>query len=141
MNPFYRSVTLIITLSAALNGCSTTPEKTTEAAVSSEPAPNIATEKEVVNDFPTRDRVEYVFNCIAKHGGLTPINQYACGCKIDKVAEKLSFKEYDEARTFTFLYSTAGEKGAVFRDPKQSKTLRDRLKTAEADAEKACFVK
>ncbi|MCX7088643.1 MAG: hypothetical protein NTV00_11390 [Methylococcales bacterium] len=132
MNQFYRSATLIITVSALLSGCSTTPEKTADTA---------ETSTVLVNDYPTRDRVEYVLNCVAKHGGLSYINQYACGCKVDKLAEQLSFKEYDEARTFTQLYSTPGEKGGVFRDPKQSKTLRDRLKEAEAAAEKACFVK
>lgn len=132
MNQFYRSVSLTIALGALLAACSTAPEKTVDAT---------AEQPVVVNDYPTRDRVEYVFNCVAKHGGLSYINQYACGCKIDKIAEKLSFKEYDAARTFTFLYSTPGEKGALFRDPKQSKTLRDRLKEAEAAAEKACFVK
>jgi hypothetical protein len=126
--------TFTIALSALFSGCSTAPEKTADTGTA-EPA------KTMANDYPTRDRVEYVLNCVAKHGGLSYINQYACGCKIDKIAEQLSFQEFDEARTFTMLYSTAGEKGAVFRDPKQSKILRDRLKEAEAAAEKACFVK
>ena len=130
----YHSITLTIALTTLLNACTTTPEKTTDISAT-EPA------KVVANDFPTRDRVEYVLNCVAKHGGLSYINQYACGCKVDKIAEQMSFNEFDEARTFTMLYSTAGEKGAVFRDPKQSKILRDRLKAAEAVAEKACFVK
>jgi hypothetical protein len=137
MNQFYRSATLTIALSALLNGCSTVPEKAAEA---DSPSGAPVAEKVGVNDYPTRDRVEYVLNCVAKHGGLTYINQYACGCKIDKIAEQLTFNEYDEARTFTMLYSTAGEKGAVFRDPKQSKPLRERLKAAEDAAEKACFV-
>lgn len=125
---------------AALLSACATPE--TEAPSAAAPATTVTeVEKTPVNDYPTRDRVEYVFNCIAKHGGLSYINQYACGCKIDKIAEKLSFQEYDEARTFTQLYSTPGEKGAVFRDPKQSKDLRTRLKDAEQAAEKACFVK
>jgi len=92
-------------------------------------------------DYPTRDRVEYVLNCIAQHGGLTYINQYACGCKIDKIAEKLSFEEYNAARTFNYLKNTAGEGGGVFRDPQRSKDLRAKLKDAEAYAEKSCFVK
>ena len=94
-----------------------------------------------VNDYPTRDRVEYVLNCVAQHGGLTFVTQYACGCKIDKIAEKLSFAEYEAARTFSLLRSTPGEAGGVFRDPKQSKDLRKQLKEAEAWAEKQCFVK
>lgn len=93
-----------------------------------------------VNDFPTRDRVDYVLECVAKHGGLSYINQYACGCKIDKIAERLSFEEYDAARTFSQMQKTPGEQGAAFRDPQQSKDLRSRLKEADAAAEKACFV-
>jgi hypothetical protein len=93
------------------------------------------------NDFPTRDRVEYVLNCVAQHGGLSFITQYACGCKIDKIAEKMNFAEYEAARTFSMLKGTPGEAGGVFRDPKQSKDLRKQLKEAEAFAEKNCFVK
>ncbi len=94
-----------------------------------------------INEYPTQERVEYVLNCIAKHGGLTFVTKYACSCKIDKLAEKLSYKEYEEARTFTFMRSTPGEKGGVFRDPSQAKDLRTRLKEAEKRAEKLCFVK
>lgn len=104
-------------------------------------APAVEEPKPVVNDFPTRDRVDYVLECVAKHGGLSYISQYACGCKIDKIAEQLSFEEYEAARTFTQMQKTAGEAGAAFRDPKQSKDLRTRLKEADAAAEKACFVK
>lgn len=100
------------------------------------------TEIVVMHNYPTRDRVDYVFNCIAKHGGkLDYVTQYACGCKIDKIAERLDFEEYEAALTFTMLRSTPGENGAVFRDPKQSKDLRTRLKEAESYAEKNCFVK
>ncbi|WP_024296872.1 hypothetical protein [Methylomicrobium lacus] len=121
-----------IVLLALLNGCaSTAPEtKAAEAA----PAPR-------VNDFPTRDRVEYVLNCVAQHGGLSYITQYACGCKIDKIAEKMSFADFEAAKTFGYLRSTPGEAGGVFRDPKQAKDLRKVLKEAEAYAERQCFVK
>ena len=123
---------LILTL---LTACATEQTPTPEAQA--EPAPVQA----MANDYPTRDRVEYVLNCVAQHGGLSYINQYACGCKIDKIAEKLTFSEYESAKTFSYLKSTPGESGNVFRDPKQSKDLRTRLKEAEAEAEKNCFVK
>ncbi|MDD5274612.1 MAG: hypothetical protein PHR16_00845 [Methylovulum sp.] len=115
-------------LVAIIAGCASAPEQ-------------MAAEKKVVNDYPTRDRVEYVLNCVAQHGGLTYITQYACGCKIDKISEKLTFSEYDTAKTFSYLKSTPGENGAVFRDPAQSKSLRSRLKEAEQAAETSCFVK
>ncbi len=127
---------LLIALIAAstLIGCASTPEQTETEKTATEPAVK-------VNDYPTRDRVEYVLNCVAQHGGLTYITQYACGCKIDKIAEKMSFADYEAARTFTLLKSTPGDAGGVFRDPKQSKDLRKQLKEAEAYAEKQCFVK
>ncbi len=116
-------------LCAAITGCTTTPEKTEDTQA-------------FVSDYPTRDRVEYVLNCVGQHGGLTFITQYACGCKIDKIAEKLSFSEYEAAKTFTYLSKgQTGDAGAVFRDPTQSKDLRKKLKEAEEYAEKSCFVK
>ena len=130
----YISSIVTLCLCAAIAGCSTTPEKTVEQA------PVEATP--LANDYPTRDRVEYVLNCVAQHGGLTYINQYACGCKIDKIAEKLTFAEYDSAKTFTYLSKgQTGDAGAAMRDPAQSKDLRKRLKDAEESAEKNCFVK
>lgn len=122
-----------LVLMAALTACSATaPEKKSETAGPTAP---------LVNDYPTRDRVEYVLNCVAQHGGLTYITQYACGCKIDKIAEKMTFSEFEAAKTFSYLRSTPGESGGVFRDPKQSKDLRSKLKEAEAYGEKNCFVK
>ncbi len=119
---------LSFALLAALTGCTSTPEKPLE-------------EQSFVSDFPTRDRVEYVLNCVAKHGGLNYINQYACGCKVDKIAEKLTFEEYEAAQTITYLRRLPGEGGGVFRDPARAKDLRKRLEEAEAYAEKSCFVK
>ena len=119
-----------------ITGCATTADKPAEksASISNEPAG-------FLNQYPTRDRVEYVLNCVAKHGGLNYVNQYNCGCKIDKVAEKLTFKEYEEAVTFGFMGKTAGEAGGAFRDPEQAKKLKKRIKEAEEDAENSCFVK
>jgi hypothetical protein len=126
---------LTLALAAGMTGCATTETPPAETAAVS------AAEKTLVNDFPTRDRVEYVLNCVAQHGGLTYVTQYACGCKIDKIAEKFTFSDYESAKTFSYLKSTPGESGGVFRDPAQSKALRTRLKEAEAYAEKSCFVK
>lgn len=123
-----KKIIFLACFSFFLAGCSSTPEKKEETTV-------------FINDYPTRDRVDYVLACVAKHGGLSYINQYACGCKIDKIAEKLSFKEYESAKTFSYLKKTPGENGAVFRDPKHSKDLRKRLKEADKYAEKQCFVK
>ncbi len=122
---------LSFSISVLMLGCTATePKKVTKETV----------ETSRINDFPTRDRVEYVLNCVAKHGGLNYINQYACGCKIDKIAEKMSFDEYERAKTFSYLKKTPGESGGAFRDPQHSKDLRKVLKEAEQYAESQCFV-
>ena len=125
---------LCLCLATIIIGCTTIPENTMEQSP--------VETKTLVNDYSTRDRVEYVLNCVAQHGGLNYITQYACGCKIDKIAEKLTFTEFEAAKTFTYLSKgQTGDAGAVFRDPAQSKDLRTRLKQAESSAEKSCFVK
>jgi hypothetical protein len=125
---------LCLCLATIIIGCTAIPENTIEQSP--------VDTKTLVNDYPTRDRVEYVLNCVAQHGGLNYITQYACGCKIDKIAEKLTFTEFEAAKTFTYLSKgQTGDAGAVFRDPAQSKDLRTRLKQAESSAEKSCFVK
>ena len=134
MKKKYLSIVISLSLCVLLSGCSSIEEKP-EAIVTLEPSP-------VVNNYPTRDRVEYVLNCVAQHGGLTYITQYACGCKIDKIAEQMTFSEFEAAKTFTYLSKgQTGDAGAVFRDPAQSKDLRKRIKEAETSAEKSCFVK
>lgn len=124
-----KKLILSLGLSLFMTGCATSP--------SSEESEDFV----IKNDYPTRDRVEYVLNCVAKHGGLNYINQYACGCKVDKIAEKLTFAEYEGAKTFSYLKKIPGENGGAFRDPKQSKSLRQQLKEADEYAESQCFVK
>jgi hypothetical protein len=132
------SFTLIVTLSGNVLAAkkAKNPKKAAQPPVT---AP-------LVNDYPTRDRVEYVFNCIAQHVGnlakLDYVTQYACGCKIDKIAEKLNFADYEAAKTFGYLSKgQTGDAAGVFRDPAQAKDLKTRIKEAEEYAEKSCFVK
>jgi hypothetical protein len=100
-------------------------------------APNQATPKDA-NDFPTQARVEYVMQCMAERGGQNLDNMYHCVCAADKVASLMNYQEYSESLTFTYMFNTPGEKGGEFRDPPQSKVLRDKLKAAKQAAE-ACF--
>jgi len=127
---------ITLTLATLITACATTNDKTEDDVASQVIKPS-----NYINQYPTRDRVDYVLNCVAKHGGLTYISQYACGCKIDKIAEKLTFEEFEAATTFGYMRKTPGENGSAFRDPKQSKSLKKRLQEAEIYAEKMCFVK
>ena len=132
------SIALVMTLSG--NALAAKHSKKSQKTAKTAPAVPL------VNDYPTRDRVEYVLNCIAQHDGnltkMTYVTQYACGCKIDKIAEKLSFADYEAAKTFSYLgKGQTGDAGAVFRDPTQAKDLKTRLKEAEEYAQKSFFVK
>ncbi len=93
------------------------------------------------NDFPTQARVEYVMQCMQEHGGQNYDNLYHCVCSVDKLAERMSYDEFSQAQTFTYLFNTPGERGAEFRDPPQSDKLRKKLKEVKAEAAAACFPK
>jgi len=50
---------LTIGLSLIISGCATNPEQVVENT-----PPRL---QRLQNDYPTRDRVEYVLNCVAQH--------------------------------------------------------------------------
>lgn len=118
----------ILSVVALLGACANTPK-------AASPAPT------EVNDFPTQARVEYVLGCMQEHGGQNYDNLYHCVCSADKIASKMSYDEFSQAQTFTFLFNTPGERGGEFRDPPQSDKLRKKLKEAKAEAATACFPK
>ncbi len=91
------------------------------------------------NDFPTLTRVEYVLSCMQQKGGKNYDNLYHCVCAVDKIAANMSHEEFMQAETFETNKNLAGERGGAFRDPPQSKTLRDKLKAVTDEATAACF--
>lgn len=113
-----------------LAGCNSPPQAVKEAP-----------EETTTNDFPTLARVEYVLQCMKKHGGQSYDTLYPCACSLDKIASKIPYEEYAQAQTFSYLRGTPGEAGGLFRDPPQAEELSGRLEQAEEEAEKACFVK
>lgn len=93
------------------------------------------------NDFPTQARVEFVLGCMADRGGQSYDTLYPCICLIDRIATSMPYEEYTASETLTFLYSTAGERGGIFRDA--APRSRQRIKTFRAiheEAEAACFI-
>ena len=92
----------------------------------------------VANDFPTQARVEFVLSCMDKQGGQSYDTLYPCICIIDAIADRISYRDYTTAETLSFLYSTPGERGGIFRDAapqsrKRIKNLRALHEEAEAD--------
>ncbi len=89
------------------------------------------------NDYPTSARVEFVQDCIGRHGGKLE-DLYKCSCVIDRLAEKMSYDDYVEASTFAHYSTLPGEGGGIFRDPDIAKQKAKQYRTAEAAAYKAC---
>lgn len=92
------------------------------------------------NDFPTLARVEYVLRCMDARGGHKYENLYSCTCILDKIADGMPYEEYVEADVYTQLWSTPGERGGMFRDPEQARTLKNRLDDLTDNAEQSCVV-
>ena len=126
-----RHISFFLILSFSLSQPAWAAKSKKAEATPKEPAP-------LVNDFPTQARVEYVMQCMAEHGGSNLDNMYHCVCAIDRIAGLISFQDYSESLTFTYMFDTPGDKGGEFRDPPKSKELRDRLKGAKKAAE-SCF--
>jgi hypothetical protein len=93
------------------------------------------------NDFPTQERVEFVLGCMNEQGGQSYDNLYKCVCVVDAIAADMSHEEFAQAQVFSQLRSTPGERGGVFRDPDQARTLVDKLAAVLERARAQCFVK
>ena len=93
------------------------------------------------NDFPTQARVEFVLGCMNEQGGQTYDTLYPCVCLIDMIAAEMSYEEFAAAQVFSQLRSTPGERGGVFRDPDQAKSLTEKLDAATERGKAACFVR
>ena len=61
-------------LFAFITGCTTTEKVATDDIITEKP-------NSFVNDYPTQERIEYVLNCVAKHGGLTYITNMPVAAK------------------------------------------------------------
>jgi hypothetical protein len=92
------------------------------------------------NDFPTQARVEFVLGCMNEQGGQSYDNLYKCVCLVDAIAAEMSHEEFAQAQVFSQLRSTAGERGGVFRDPEQARTLGDKLAAVVERGKAACLI-
>jgi len=90
------------------------------------------------NDYPTRDRVEYVLNCLHELGRNSMDDLQTCSCRIDSVASEIPFETYGYAVTYNRNKKMSGEKGGVFRDNKSGKEFLNQLSEIEDTAKGQC---
>ena len=93
------------------------------------------------NDFPTQVRVEFVLGCMQEQGGESYDTLYKCVCLVDAIADEMSHDEFVEARVFSQLRSTPGERGGVFRDPDQARALVAKLQAVTERGKAKCLIR
>jgi hypothetical protein len=93
------------------------------------------------NDFPTQVRVEFVLGCMDQQGGQSYDTLYKCVCLVDAIADEMSRDEFEEARVFSQLRSTPGERGGVFRDPDRARALVAKLQAVTERGKAKCLIR
>jgi len=93
---------------------------------------------QVVSDYPTAARAEYVFACMATNGQ-TAEALTRCSCSIDAIAEILSWEDYVAAETVLRMRQGGGERAALFRGNPTNTAILAELRRAQAEAEIVCF--
>jgi aminopeptidase-like protein len=93
------------------------------------------------NDFPTQARVEFVLGCMNDQGGQNYDALYKCVCLVDAIAAEMSHDEFAEAQVFSQLRSTPGERGGVFRDPDQARSLVAKLQAVIERGKAKCLIR
>lgn len=91
--------------------------------------------------YPTLERVDNVLTCMKIHGGQTLDNLYACSCRIDYIASKFSFNDFEDAQTWDQYRHMPGENAGVIRDDTRAAKLSKRYHAVVAEAEHACFIR
>jgi len=90
------------------------------------------------NDFPTNARAEYVFACMST-SEQTKERLDKCSCSIDKIAEFMSYHDYEAAETVLRMRQLRSGRASVFRNLEWMNRLVQTLRAAQAEAEIQCF--
>jgi hypothetical protein len=93
---------------------------------------------QVVNDYPTEARADYVFGCMAVNGQ-TRQALTKCSCSVDVIASILPYDQYVEAETVLSISRLRSERTAVLRNAPGAKNAVVDLRRAQAEAEIRCF--
>jgi hypothetical protein len=91
------------------------------------------------SDYPTTDRVQYVLECMYRHGGSGEY-VYKCSCALDYLAAKFTYDEFVEASTVARYQTLGGEGGGVFRDSEANRALAKKYRDAENEAYGHCGI-
>ena len=90
------------------------------------------------SDFPTLSRSEFVFACMSSNASNRDF-MAKCSCAIDKIAKRMTYKEYAQAEAIARLQLGASPREEAFKSVGLSKERMDKLYRAQAASELECF--
>jgi len=91
------------------------------------------------NDYPTAARADFVIGCLMdhqfKHEALG-----LCACKIDVIADEMTYDEFDQADTILGVQRNGGMGRAndLFRDTPVAHQIMAKFHRAQAEADNTC---
>ncbi len=93
-------------------------------------------------DYPTAARADYVIGCLMDHQFKHEALE-SCACKIDVIADQLTYEEFDEDNTILGVQRNGGMGRAndLFRDTPQAHGAMAKFHKAQDAANKACSEK
>lgn len=92
---------------------------------------------EIVNDYPTNVRADYVYGCMLVNGMTREVVD-RCSCSIDVIASVLPYEQYEEAETILSVRQRGGESVAYMYGPLFVEKVKD-MKRAQVEGEIRCF--
>jgi hypothetical protein len=92
------------------------------------------------NDYPTHEVVEYVFDCMQKHGGINYDTMNKCSCSFDYIASRMTHDEFVTADTFERGQAATGERGEILREGVLADSQRASLEDIRAKSERHCYL-
>ena len=100
--------------------------------------PAAAQEADLLNDYPTAARADYVFACMAVNGNTRQVLEQ-CACSIDHIARIMPYEEYVRAETVLRTLQVGGERVGALRNSERLNAAVDGLRRARAEADMICF--
>jgi hypothetical protein len=89
------------------------------------------------NDYPTVDRADYVYACMAVNGQNRQMLE-KCSCSIDQIANVLPYDQYEQAETLISVGLRGGENVAWTKIPEMQEKVKN-LRRAQVEGELRCF--
>ena len=105
------------------------------AAVAAAP---VAAHAAVSDDYPTAEKADYIFGCMAANGQTREALE-RCSCSIDTIATILPYAEYEEAEVVLRMNRVAGQSSELFRSSGELRDKVSNMRRAQAEAEVKCF--